>query len=159
MSYDPNQQQPYQTFGSPPPPQRGSGMKIVLIVLGVLGVLGLLCCGGCGLFSYFSMGKGAEVIAKQLQSTPPMQQHIGQVQSASMNLSAAVTEAQKHPNEKSLMVLDVKGTKGDGQLIVATEGAGNPTIKWAKLRLDSGEEFDLVGGNIGVGDSGGPGES
>jgi hypothetical protein len=156
MSYDPNQQQPYQTYGSPPPPQRGSGMKIVWIVLGVLGVLGLLCCGGFTWFGSWIMGVGAEAIAKQVEHTPAMQDHIGKLESASMNLVATGEYAQKHRNEKNVAVIDVTGSKGSGQLLVKT-GPGN-SIEWAKLRLDSGEEFDLVGGNIGVGESGG-GES
>lgn len=145
MSHDFNQQQPPQAYGSPPPAPRSSGMKIVWILLGLFGVLGLVCCGGCVGFTFWGMSAGAKEIAKQVEGTPAMQEHIGTVESASMNLTATAQYAQENPGSDNVAVIDVKGSKGSGQLIVKT-GGGN-TIQWAKLRLDSGEEFDLVGGH------------
>lgn len=144
MSHDFNQQQPPQAYGSPPPAPRSSGMKIVWILLGAFGVLGLVCCGGCAFFGFWGMNKGAELIAQALSDAPAVKEHIGEIESASINYTATAEYKEQYPDAENLVVVDVKGSKGSGQLIVNTSQGGGPEgIRWARLRLDSGEEFLL----------------
>jgi len=131
-----------QGFG-PPPPQKSSNTKWIFIILALVLGLPLLCCGGCIVLGMFGMSAGAREIANQVQNTQPVQQHIGTINSASMNLMATADEQQKQ-NDQDLAVIDIKGDKGNGILIIHTASPGsNRPFDSATLRLPDGQEFPL----------------
>ena len=91
------------------------GLPILLVALAFLGCCGLL---GVGAYSAFQMT--GEAAKKQYENDPVIQQHIGEIQSISANISATSAEQQKQAQaggNATIIVFDVTGTKGSGQLI------------------------------------------
>ena len=77
------------TMGSPPPKKSSAG-KWIIIVLVVLIVLPLVCCGIPSLFMYSgfnkAMSEGAKQIIQPVANAPEIQQNIGNIDTANMNL-------------------------------------------------------------------------
>jgi len=141
--------------------------NVWLWVIGIIGGLGLVaaivCCGGSYWAFNFGMGKVAETVKTDLMGNPVIGEHIGDIEDLSMNLTAT-GEEQQNGAKPNTMVLDAKGSKGSGKLIVTPgPGGGFDTIE---LELPDGtrhqakplEEFDLnfdMGG-IDLGDAENP---
>lgn len=124
-------------FGSQPPPRKSSKMWIFLLIGGLL-LIPLTCCGGA--LGFFWLGTSVlSTEAKQdVAGTPEAVAELGEVQSASTNLMASGEE--KNRAGREVVVFDIKGTKGTGQLIV--EQPGTPTRK-SVLRLPNGKEIPV----------------
>lgn len=141
---------PYAAGGSiAPPPKKSNGLKIVLIILGVLGVGSLLCCGGVYFAGQWGIGQVGEMIGKalsaELQGNPTLEKEIGTIESLTWNIMKSGKETQDR-DEQNLIVFDVKGSKGSGEIIckIKQGGGDEPTITWAKLRKPDGTEVDLI---------------
>lgn len=141
---------PYASMGgagmSPQPRRGGSVWPWVLGIGG--GVVLLLCC-GCGLFGYFGftgvMGVLEGMVRDQIKDDPVIVQHIGELQSVKTNLTATGEEKQRNPQPgRNVLVFDVKGTKGSGQVVGTQVQAPEPglVLENARLRKD-GQEFPL----------------
>ena len=130
-------------FGPQTPPPRRSNWWIWLV--GGLGLGGLLVCGCCGGVMMFGLSTMSSSMEDEVAGDPAIQQHIGEIRSMNLNLAATGEEAQKRANGKNIMVYDVKGTAGDGQLI--GEQARNPQPGYVfdkiDLRLKSGEVISI----------------
>lgn len=119
-----------------------STSTVVIIVLAVIGGGGILvCCGGMGALFYF----GAHVVAKEveleLRDNPVLIQHIGEIEDLRMDWTATAA----HPDQ-DVLVFTVRGTKGQGEVIVntVTQFDENNQVQWATLRLPDGEEIPLI---------------
>ena len=95
---------------------------------------------------WFGMDIVTSGVQEQVAGTPAMQEHIGDIQSFSVNF-VETGEAANEYGDDDVLAFDVKGSKGSGQVIVKTSPGpdGSPNVVWAKLRT-GGEEFDIVGG-------------
>ncbi|HZL90087.1 MAG TPA: hypothetical protein VFB96_17090 [Pirellulaceae bacterium] len=138
----------------PPPPQQSSSNTIIWIVVLVLvlviglpillvAVVFLGCCGMFGLGMYSMSQIPAEMVKQQYSDHPVIQQHIGEIQSATLNFADTSAEQQKQPDGPgaTVLVIDVRGTKGSGQIIGHQE-PGNPPGQFfskATLRTKQGE--------------------
>lgn len=158
--FDPN-------TGQPAAPTVKKKSNVWLWVIGIIGGLGLVaaiaCCGSVFWAYNFGMGKVAEAVKADLMGNPVIGEHIGDIEELSMNLTAT-GEEQQNGGKPNTMVMDVKGSKGSGQLILTPgQGGGFSTIE---LELPDGtrhqaaplEEFDLdfdMGG-IDMGDAENP---
>jgi hypothetical protein len=126
---------------------------VVLVLVLVIGlpilavaVVFLGCCGLFGLGMYSVSQLPAEMVKQQYANDPVIQQHIGEIQSATLNFADTAAEQQKQqPGQgapaATVMVIDVRGTKGSGQ-IVGHQEPGNPPGKFftkATLRTSQGE--------------------
>jgi hypothetical protein len=114
-------------------------------LLGGLGVAGLVVCGCCGGFFMFSMSQVTRVMREEVEGHPAIAEHIGEIQSMSTNVIATGEETEKRGGGKSVLVVDVKGSKGSGKLL----GEQSPAPQQGNffdridLRLPSGEEISI----------------
>jgi hypothetical protein len=141
---------------SPDPREASSSSSTIWIVILVLvlviglpivgvAVLFLGCCGMMGLGAYSAMQIPGEMARQQYANHPVVREHVGEVQSVSMNIAATADEQQQAgddlPPGTTIMVFDVRGSKGTGK-IVAQQRAGadaKAMFSNAKLRTDEGE--------------------
>ena len=128
------------------PPQRGAS-RVWLWVLGTIGILvvlaALVCCGG----GYFAWQFGSEALAKamieELQGNPVIEEHIGEIERAEMNLQATAEEQENVPNS---LTFDIEGPKGEGRLVVRQDpGAEKPSVSSAVLVLPDGTRHQVLG--------------
>jgi len=126
-------------------PGRGRASKgkkktnwVLWIVLGLVGVgLALvLCCGGLG---YYGLNFATEFIKESYENHPTMQEQIGTVEEFSMNFVASGEAEKKSPTNK-VVIFDVSGSKGSGELWFE-QTADNKFVS-AELRMN-GEVFNL----------------
>ncbi|MGB0597248.1 MAG: hypothetical protein ACPGLY_11190 [Rubripirellula sp.] len=86
----------------------------------VSGLVLLTCCGG----AYFAMNFGSQQIANEIKprlaGNPAIEEHIGEVESLSLDLIRTYTqmaEAQrKDDNSTGVLILQVNGSKGSGEI-------------------------------------------
>lgn len=141
-----NQGPGQQTYGQDdfvqPPPKKGG--KGLLIGCGIASLLGMLvCCGGFAMLGYFGLGVVGDVVQAEVENSPTIIEHIGEIDSMSLNLTATGEEAQGvEPGQAAPMVFDVQGSKGSG-MIVAQQSRTSPGINSAVLVLPSGERFPI----------------
>jgi hypothetical protein len=131
------------TFGPQAPPPRRSNTW--LWILGGLGLAGLLVCGCCGGFMMFGMSQLSGALEEEVAGHPAIEQHIGDIQSTSLNLTATGEETNKRGGGKSVMVYDVKGSTGNGQLIAEQARQPQPGNMFDKidLRLNNGDVISI----------------
>ncbi|QDT63394.1 hypothetical protein [Calycomorphotria hydatis] len=111
----------------------GKGCMIVSIILGVLvlgGVAVVACCGGLVFFGINTIG---EELVVEIEDDPAILEHIGDVEEVSFHWNDSIN------NEAPTFTL--KGSKGDGKIVLAGEDMQNPD--GITLVLDSGDEFEL----------------
>ncbi|MCO6459502.1 MAG: hypothetical protein J5I93_29670 [Pirellulaceae bacterium] len=124
----------------PPPRKKKSAAVWILLVLGLGGGLVLLvCCGGMGFLSWTGMKMAGQQMAAKVQHTEAVQEHIGDIQSSTINFTAT-TKAQQESGNSQAIVFDLKGTKGNGKLIATAQGEN---LLDATLELPSGELIPL----------------
>lgn len=102
-------------------PAYGKGNKTLIIVLVVLAVLGVVCCGGGALLMWgsVSMVQGAlgEVVEGDLRASDDVRAEIGEIDSVSMNFTKT-----GQLGENGVLVFDVKGTQGSGEVRARVAG-------------------------------------
>ena len=148
MSNNPNNpfddNQPNQGNAQGAPPQKKS--NVWLWVLGIIGVLAVggavFCCGG-GYFAYRAgTGMMADIFKEQLVGNPVIEEHIGTIESMSMNLGATTENAENSPGS---IAFDIGGSKGSGTILIQQQqGAdGQPGIGSAELILEDGSRHAI----------------
>jgi hypothetical protein len=130
-------------FGPQAPPPRRSNAW--LWILGGLGLGGLVLCGCCGGFFMFGMSQVSTFMKQEVAGHPAVVQHIGEIRSLSTNVMASGEESQKRGNGANVIVFDVRGSNGKGQLL--GEQSRNPQpghfFDRIDLKLPSGEEISI----------------
>lgn len=142
-------QNPYSTSSSfgpqQPPPKKSKAWLWILVGVGLAGVLGLVCCGGLGLWG-FSLGTQVlgDELKKAVAGNADVQQHLGDVESVSMNIMATGEEGPKRPG-RQVLVFDAKGSTGSGKFIVEQSRNPQPGDMFEKidLKLPSGETVSV----------------
>jgi hypothetical protein len=130
------------SFGNPPPKKKTPVLMIVIILLVVLVVLPAICCGVFGYLGFNTiMTAGAREIIRPIEHTPVMQEHIGEISSAQMNIMETAKRAEK-TGEEGILIIDVEGTKGKGKLLLKG-GGGQNEIEQATLELPDGRTFPI----------------
>ncbi len=127
---------PFNNAGGQAPPKK---KNTLLIVLGVLGGLFLVAAIGCCGFIYWGMGQAnaliTDAVKTELMGSAAVEEHFGEIQEAKMSM-IATGEVQQSEGDKNLLVMDVTGSKGDGQLILK-QGPNN-TFTDIRIRLPDG---------------------
>ena len=143
---DPFETNPNSRFaGQQPPAAKSNTWKWVIgIIAGVCIVGGLVCCGG--VYFMYSMGQGmmADMVKQEIGANPVIQEHIGEIQSANLNL-AATTEAGQ--NEPGTLAFDLVGSKGSGVLEIKQDpnNHGNGlSIQSAELVMPDGTRHEVI---------------
>lgn len=147
-------------FGTQPPPQKSNFWMIFFIVVLVLMVICCGCGGAAVWFTYTGVQQvagaiGGEIV-KPYQNDPAVQEHIGNIQSASMNLSEMMKEAQKNPGkeDEGVMIFDVVGDKGKGKIVGRAPKGEESQFLDAKLVLPNGQEFPIKAATPAPGEEG-----
>jgi hypothetical protein len=133
-------------FGAPPPKKKSSAtMWIIIAILGVFVGLPLVCCGGCFLMGKAAINAGSAQIAKELENSPAIQEHLGANLTMSMNFIETANEQQKQGGNDKIIVFDASGSKGSGKIIGTTSQGGQQgqTLESATLRMPNGQEFKV----------------
>ena len=137
-------------FAQPPPKKGGRGL---LIGCGIVGVVGLLlCCGVMGMFAYVAPGLFGDIVKAEVENSPTVIEHIGEIESMTLSMSASIDEAENfEPGQATPMAFEVQGTKGSGTIMVQQSRTGQG-IDSAVLVLPSGERLpiELASGSAGV---------
>ncbi|MEX2027117.1 MAG: hypothetical protein WEH44_07445 [Pirellulaceae bacterium] len=139
-----------------PPPQQSSSTIIWIVVLVLVLVIGLPillvalmflgCCGLMGVGAYSAFQMSGEAAKQQFGGDPVIQEHLGEIQNISLNLPATNEEQAKGTAlGVSVVVFDVSGPKGSGQLIAEQQPGVQPgqqpgrVFTKATLRTSQGE--------------------
>ncbi|WP_372725529.1 hypothetical protein [Novipirellula sp.] len=143
---DPFETNPNSRFAGqqPPPPQSNTWKWVIGIILGVCVVGGLVCCGGA--YFMFRMGQGmmADMITQEVAANPVIQEHIGEIQSAELNLAATGEAGQ---NEPGTLAFDIVGSKGSGVLEIKQDPSNNGngiSIRSAELVMPDGTRYEVI---------------
>lgn len=152
-SFDPGSvpggQRPYpQSYNDPntpyrqPPRSSNRTLFWVLGIIALLGVLGVVACCGFGYYGFrFISTQFANQLRPQLQNSPEIVEHIGEIQEMALN-----PQAMQQPDHSGKMVFDVSGTKGTGQVVVDPEKFGDRGIdEDLILILPDGKRIPLTG--------------
>jgi hypothetical protein len=119
-------------------------LKWLWILLGVGGVLFLACGGCCVGLVFFGSNLEEQELQARLQGNPVIVEHIGEIVSLETKMAKSFNE-----DDMNMFYYHLVGTVGEGELIVKEVGGlhldeEETPIEWAKLRLPSGEEFDVL---------------
>ncbi len=130
-----------------PAPPRKSNSRLWL-GCGLASLLGLLvCCGGFAALSYFGMDVMGDFVRSEVENSPTVIEHFGQIESMRFSISATAEEAQNiQPGQGSPMAFDVQGTKASGQIVVQQSRSGQG-VESAVLITADGQRFpiELIG--------------
>ena len=128
-------------FAQAPPRRSNKGLWIGCGLASLLGLL--VCCGGFGMLSYFGLDAVGQVMKAEVENSPTVIEHFGQIESMRFNISATGLEAQDiQPGQGSPMAFDVQGTKGSGQIVVH-QSPGGQGIETAVLITADGQRIPI----------------
>lgn len=148
-------------YGHPsyPPPKQSSSAVVWIVILVVVLVIGLPilalavmflgCCGMLGLGAYAAFQIPAEAIKQQYADHPAIVEHIGEIHSVSINMTATGEEQQNHGEDlgapgSTWMVFDIRGSKGSGKIVAEQQPGDPPDQMFSKATLRTTEgEFPL----------------
>ena len=147
-------------YGPPsyPPPQQSSSTTIWIVILVLVLVIGLPillvavmfagCCGLMGIGAYSAFQIPGEMLKQQYADDPVIAQHIGELQTVSINIAATGEEQQKQAAGgvpgATIMVFDVRGSKGSGKIIAEQQPDAQPGHMFSKATLRTSQgEFPL----------------
>src|SRR5687768_16576605 len=138
---------PYSQFAQPPKPSGSWGCWWMVLLLGVP-LAGLVCCGLCGGVVHLGLELVEEEIVANLNRDPVIQEHLGEVKSAELDLWDSIREEIKNPtgeDEDSWYVFDVVGTKATGRVIGKSVANDSDVeeLREGRLILADGTEVEL----------------
>lgn len=135
-----SQYEPVTPTTPPVPPQKRGGWGcLVWGIIGVAGVALLICCGIAGL-GYWGWNEAGKVFKDQLATNPVVQEHLGELESANMDL-------QRMSNSNGDVAISLKGSKGEGTALLPPNAAPDADgIIWEGiLELPDGSVYPLSG--------------
>src|SRR5690606_5778731 len=114
----------------------------VLGILAAIGLIGAVACCGFGYFGFQFIGSQlANQLRPQLQSSPEIVEHIGEIETMTLN-----PQAMQQADHSGKMVFDLTGTKGNGQVVVDPEEFGDRSVEGGLvLSLPDGRRIPLTG--------------
>lgn len=144
MSTNPNDpfNNPAQPMGQPQggPPQKSRG-KGCLIGCGIASVVMLLVCCGGGYWMYnFVSGELGREVQRRVADNPVIKEHVGQLESVSLDLMETSKQSQQAQEEgkQGVLVFQLEGSQGSGQLLVEQATGSEPDFSTATLVLPNG---------------------
>jgi hypothetical protein len=133
------------TFGAPPPPRQSKWW--LWLLLGAVGALLLLavCCGGVAMWGMSTANSViGQTLRDEVSDSPVVQEHLGDIESLSVNYTQSGEETQKRGGG-NVLVVDTKGSKASGKLIVEQSRNPQPGSIFSKvdLRMPDGKEYSV----------------
>ncbi|QDT06820.1 hypothetical protein K227x_52410 [Rubripirellula lacrimiformis] len=144
--FDANPNAPGNSGGVyPDSPPKKSKAKFWLMGCGILGFVGLLvCCGGPLLMTQFGLSMLAGEFQKQLDGNPVIVEHIGEIESLSMNWSETIARAQNAEGGSEELAFEISGTKGSGVVMIQQDQSGDGTgMQSATLVMEDGTRYPI----------------
>ncbi|TWU48432.1 cytochrome c oxidase assembly factor Coa1 family protein [Rubripirellula reticaptiva] len=131
------------SYGQAPP--KKSKAKFWLLGCGITGLVGILvCCGGSILMTQFGLSVLAGEFQKQLEGNPVIAEHIGDIDSFSMNWSDTIQAAQSADSGAEELAFAISGSKGSGKVMIQQDKSGDGTgMQSAVLVMDDGERYPI----------------
>ena len=121
------------------PPRRSSTLIWVLLILGGGGAAVVLaCCGICGGLAYVGFEEDETYLQAMFQENEVVQDKIGNIQSLERDWGKSFAD-----EDDEIWYFRVEGDKGSGEIIIRDSGFSDVDLEWARLNLDSGEEFEI----------------
>lgn len=140
----PNPGAPYRPI-SPEPPNRSGNWSKGCIIAAVAAFVGAVTCvvlliGGGMWIASWGIDVVAQQVANDIENNPVIVQHIGLINSIEVDWTASMAE----PGE-DVFVFELSGSKGRGVLVAESKTIDVDTenVTWGRLKLPSGEQYDL----------------
>lgn len=105
-----------------------------VVLAGVAVVVGVFAVGSCGLDLF------ADQVRRDIENNPVVLEQLGDITDIETDFVASANEP-----GGDVFVFRLEGTKGSGRLtaVCITVDDETESVTWGRLRMDSGEEFDL----------------
>ena len=126
-----------------PPPKSKKGCLIAVVVVFLL--MFLVCCGGLLAMFYFGSGALGEAVIAEVGNDPAIVEHIGDVESCSLDLgeTAKAAEAAEQAGDQTPLAFEIKGSKGEAVLLLMQDGRNQNEFSSGTLILPNGERIPL----------------
>lgn len=126
-----------------PPPKSKKGCLIAVVVVFLL--MFLVCCGGLVAIFYFGSGALGEAVIGEVENDPAIVEHIGDVESCSLDIgeTAKAAEAAEQAGDQTPLAFEIKGSKGEGVLLLMQDGRNQNEFSSGTLILPNGERIPL----------------
>ena len=126
-----------------PPQKSKKGCLIAVVVVFLL--MFLVCCGGAVALFYFGTSALGEAVISQVENDPAIVEHIGDVESCSLDFSATAkaAESAEQAGDQTPMAFEIKGSKGVGTLLLIQEAGNQEAFSSGTLVLPNEERIPL----------------
>ena len=126
-----------------PPPKSKKGCLIAVVVVFLL--MFLVCCGGGVAVFYFGSNALGEVVVSQVENDPAIVEHIGEVESCSLDFGATAkaAESAEQAGDQTPIAFEIKGSKGEGTLLLMQEAGNQEAFNSGTLVLPNDERIPL----------------
>ena len=136
---------PQSGFASPPAKKSNLWLWILLGVGGGAAAL-VICCGGG---TYWAISASSRMVGdalrQEVRGNPIVEERLGEIASLEANLVESGEETQKRGGSNNWVVMDAKGSKGNGKFIIQSSPSPQPGNMFTsiELRMPSGETFTI----------------
>ena len=126
-----------------PPPKSKKGCLIAVVVAFL--ILFLVCCGGGGAVFYFGTSALGQVVIVQVENDPAIVEHIGEVESCSLDFGATAkaAESAEQAGDQTPIAFEIKGSKGEGTLLLMQEAGNQEAFNSGTLILPNDKRIPL----------------
>ncbi len=125
-----------------PPNKKGKGCLVGAIVGAAVlgGVVVALLIGGGILVGSFGLDVVADQVRSDIQDNPVILEHLGNIEEIDVDFAATA-----NIDALDVFVFNLKGAKGNAILTAECITIDDDTedVTWGRIRVDSGETFDL----------------
>ena len=126
-----------------PPQKSKKGCLIAVVVVFLL--MFLVCCGGGVTMVYFGTSALGEAVISQVENDPAIVEHIGEVESCSLDFGATAkaAESAEQAGDQTPIAFEIKGSKGAGTLLLMQEAGNYEAFSSGTLVLPNDERIPL----------------
>lgn len=126
-----------------PPQKSKKGCLIAVVVVFLL--MFLVCCGGGVAMFYYGTNALGEVVVSQVENDPAIVEHIGEVESCSLDFGATAkaAESAEQAGDQTPIAFEIKGSKGEGTLLLMQEPGNQEAFSSGTLILPNDERIPL----------------
>ena len=126
-----------------PPQKSKKGCLIAVVVVFLL--MFLVCCGGGVAMFYYGTNAFGEVVISQVKNDPAIVEHIGEVESCSLDFGATAkaAESAEQAGDTTPIAFEIKGSKGEGTLLLMQEPGNQEAFSSGTLILPNDERIPL----------------
>jgi hypothetical protein len=114
---------------------KGAGFAVTGIIFGIIAPILF----SIGWLIWFGVGLLTSEVEKRLQNHPVLVEHVGTIPKGGFTIDLVATGEAKYSD---VLVYKVRGSRATAHVIVQTDDDNELT--WAKLKLPSGKEIDLI---------------